>query len=362
MLSKVQVSVDEILARLSPPEIRAELSDADLTDAKGIEFRLCRLVVETQWRRRIDGSPIQGHFAVIDQVSPTAFSIEVSSEHFLIAIHSGLLKVLMNVFGRMAHHPAIWGESIQSNKHIRHDLFESTPFSSSQEGPMLLATLLYRLTIEFLFYHELHHVLLGHVGFVRRVRHGARMVESEATSDVSEVHQRSMEYIADLFASKTLCDSIKRRRFSLLTPQSLDGLADHHLMYAGTLAFLTLFCTFQLYDRSEHAAYPPLNVRTLTFVDYWTRASQGGESMKRDLWDRVASTAIRTVQTVFSELYDDVALLSFGDDEEAIDHAYEGLTELAAVAQSHISLWQPFAIKADRVAPAFSEVDGSQTA
>jgi hypothetical protein len=227
---------------------------------------------------------------------------------------------------------------------------------------MLLATLLYRLSVEFLFYHELHHVLLGHVGLVRHMRRAARMVESGATRDVSEEQQRSMEYVADLFASKTLYDSIRRRRFSLLTSQSIDGLSDHHLAYAGTLAILTLFCTFQLDDRSEHAAYPPLGVRTLTFIDHWTRASQGGESMKRDLWDHVASTALRTVRTAFSELYDDVALLSLGDDEGAIDRAFEMQADLVTAAQNHMSSWQPFAIRTEQVAPTLDEAEGSRSA
>lgn len=253
----------------------------------------------------------------------------------------------------------MWGESVPTDHRARHDLFEPQSFASSLEKPMLLAALLYRIAVEFLFYHELHHVLLGHVGLMRRVRRGARMVESRMLNDITAEHQRSMEYAADLFASKTLHDSIGRRRFSLLTPQSLVGFSDDHLMYAGMLAILTLFYTFQLNDRSEHSGYPPLSVRTLTFVDHWTRESHGGESMEREVWDHTASTALRAVRTAFSELYDDVPLLSFGEEEDAIDRAFEMQSHLVIAANKHLPSWQPFAIRAGRVTAVSFENDGS---
>jgi len=272
-------TLDEILSSLDLPEVRANATPPDPTDREGIATRLSKLVSGSRWRRLSDGALFAGHFAVVERQSPTAFTIEASSNDFLIAVHSGLLQALMNVFARMAHHPAMYRDPSPSGKHERNDLFENVPFASAADGEMLLATLLYRLAVEFLFYHELHHVIVGHAGYMRHTRHGLRMFESGAIIGLDRGRQRPMEYTADLFASKSLYDSIQRRRLALFTPQSLEGLEDHHLMYAGVLAFLTLFCTLQLHDPTESDAYPSLGARTLIFINHWTRASQGEESM-----------------------------------------------------------------------------------
>jgi hypothetical protein len=47
MRSDVQVSTDEILRRLIPPEVEAAAAAADSTDLVGIRVRLCRLIDET---------------------------------------------------------------------------------------------------------------------------------------------------------------------------------------------------------------------------------------------------------------------------------------------------------------------------
>lgn len=81
MPSNSQVPTAEILGLLYPPEVEAVAAD-DSTDLDGIRTRLHRLIAETRWTRRIDGSTVRGHFAVVKQETPTAFAIDVARTFF----------------------------------------------------------------------------------------------------------------------------------------------------------------------------------------------------------------------------------------------------------------------------------------
>jgi hypothetical protein len=340
-------SLAEILAKLDPPEVLFH-SEEDAYDTATLSAAFSRVLSANPWKQLDDNAPVTVQFAIIDRDDPNAFVVEADSHIYLVAFHSGLLKSLMNVFARAAHHDVMFKE-VESPGPSQHlPLLEPSPHASSDPNRMLLATLLYRLALEFLFYHELHHLILGHAGYVSK-RTRLRLNESGKAALLDPLGQRPMEYAADFWAAKTLYDSILGRRFVTLTPKSLEGLDTHHLLYAAVLAFTTLFAALQYFDPQDVPTYPTMGARSLTFIHDWTRRIDNDKPIPPNLWGHASTTALHAVRVAFTECYGAVGLMDFTEDDDAIDRAYDEITELAGQATAMSRAWKDCAVRTERV-------------
>jgi len=343
----VMSSLVELLAKLDPPEVLFKL-DEDAYDTARLSAAFARVLSANPWKRLDDNAPVKVHFAIIDRDDPNAFVVEAEARVYLVVFHSGLLKTLMNVFARAAHHDAMFREVESSGPMERRPLLEPSPHASGDPNRMLLATLLYRLALEFLFYHELHHLILGHAGYVfKRTR--LRIFESGKAALSDPLGQRPMEYAADLWAAKTLYDSILRRRFVTLTPKSIKGLDTYHLLYAAVIAFTTLFAALQYFDPEDVPTYPTMGARSLTFIHDWTTRIDRDKPISPDLWGHASTGALHAVRVSFTESYDAVGLMDFTEDDAAIDRAYDEITELAKQATAMSQAWKDCAVRTESV-------------
>ena len=227
-------------------------------------------------------------FDVVEHQGFGAFSWFDGSSHWIV-MHTGVFHRLDGWFERLFSSSGyIEALGIQSQ----------TPEwrASKRESAVNMA-------LEFLFRHELMHVLLGHTGFV--AAGGVLHAVSDAPTEVKTVPADSViiEHAADFFASTSIAAMCAERRFVMLAPDELPAQSDKvslpYLAFLGASAMLGLWASAGLEDRRR---YPTLRTRLATVVQgFLTNPNLNADA---ENLERVVTLVIRDLQHGFRSISD----------------------------------------------------------
>lgn len=184
----------------------AELADDTNTDSRTLET--CRLFMRLfvsrikTYEKEISSTTqktLNIHAVLISDPTINAFATRHNSTLYFIAINTGVFTILSNSFVDLLTNTNLVAHGIPQNVHTQKigGSSQLIPFVS-----LLAAS-------EFLFNHELGHIIYGHTE-LSFARSGAPLFESSSIQAKKAALSQSMEVDADLHASTSLLVSISR--------------------------------------------------------------------------------------------------------------------------------------------------------
>jgi|GEM_PF-2377103 len=212
------------------------------------------------------------------------------------------------------------------------------------------AGVIWRMAIEFIMYHELHHLLAGHVGFAREQLKLRALPELHAVEGLDQQVMWSMEYTADLFAALTVTDDVVQRQFAVHAGRTLSARAfeDKSLCYLAAVGVALVLCEFEERDVTKHASgqrsHPPVWTRYVTVIDGMRRRFDASGSPHQEWWPEVESLARTAVSELLREQRSPVTILTKAMSDTAVDEARSCMRELAESSLRLQNEWSPYAI------------------
>jgi len=313
------------------------------------------------------GDPVEIHVGVISSARPevTALTTRIHDIYFIgimEPVFSAIIEIIIALTGHMTFGderetevrslPAEEAEEGTKGKAVRATLYgvprpEKMKIS---DGHLVFASFLQRFAIEFLYYHELQHILLGHLGR-REIRHSSpTLVERAASTSRKQSEDRAMEFYADFGAASTMAHCCMNNSF-VLCPSSLiphdqlstQSFAEHLLM-----SLLVVYIVFEAHEQrkeSPSASYPAVAVRALTAVEAFAKQFKAGTQSQNLDMNSVWEGAIANVFLGLSRSGYKNPILSWFSEIKDIDHYYGDYAEIVRAAEEFRPLWTEHQIR-----------------
>lgn len=325
-------------------------SATKLVPLKEFRQRLEKPLVANSWIEKSTQQVKTINFDVIEDDSLGAFSF-CDGETNIIVFHSGTFDILLTTFctlmGRTTLLPMIAGSKSTSDVTPK---WVQEMFGLISDERVMFATLLYRLSIDFLYFHELHHIVSGQTKFVQGQNAHIALADSPQGDSELFPDRKCMEYVADLFAGASLGDCCKTRRFVTVDHDLLPTIEEQEitLPYLTCVAVIILFAFLNCLGHNSTQNYPSLFARLTTVIDMLTRKLSSSDKW-RDNVDVIVTAGIRDVQDalrdnphILGETATDLVLQL--DAQRNVDEVFAEMSALGERSMPLFSKWQPYAL------------------
>jgi hypothetical protein len=323
-----------------------------------LALRFRRVLRGNTWQRAIDGRSVCLDFGLVENVEIGAFAFAEQDAYFVV-FHHGLFSALLDVFCRVVDLLPLTAE------------FDKTPLPSSpltlslEVGRSLglpsvyprtaerlsLAVKLQVIALEYLFLHEWHHILTGHLGEV--VSRGNQPSIEEFGQPASDIdHEaQAMEFTADLFAARTLIDSWANGRAMLLRNSQFATTTTGRetSLYMVQLAVTTLFCLMQETSQAAypngHPGYPDVLIRYVVVEEHITDWLDQNDQELSGRWSLIAGKAIMELKKLLPQIGHGKHLVHEINDDPILERAFERKVSLAENAVALQEKWLTHSIR-----------------
>ncbi|MEZ4827852.1 MAG: hypothetical protein R3C61_16435 [Bacteroidia bacterium] len=356
---------------VNPDHLAEEVRDVHLMNRNALSSILQELV-ETLSKSSLGTSPVI-HFGIADSYRIDAFAARLDPSdpklihHYLISIFHGVFQNFFSLYWGLLSHPKILPDIGQPNdehppfvhnKGLLDFCFNFpeatnqmeefgrtwvTSFYPEDRNRQIYAQILANLSIEYLFMHELSHILGGHIGYLMADKEKQGLFHFQPTILGSAAYHlnkgipniKVFEYEADLIAGGLMASIVKFDRSLLGSFLEQEVSPPQDMYQALALAILILFHLFQEIRISykKPQPYPEPDIR------FW--AAYGGiTSHLRDEYgdegvikfENAFSWAVKAYLGIIIELKLPVRFAFIGKKN------YEGMTELDALEEARKKL------------------------
>jgi hypothetical protein len=313
-----------------------------------------------RWILAHDATPTSIVFGVTHDEEFNAFAFLSANQHCIAFNHSvfpTLLQVFCELTAQATFLPMIGNSTVTSFPALK-TVSKSTTGDLLWEGmvlPKLLPQdperlqytfILYRLALEFLFFHELHHVLGGHISYIGNQYAMSALLEIRQRDPLSFKDRRCMEWAADFFAAKSLADSCLSRRFMTINPSQIPNTPEftETIFYLALIAVTVLFCVFEIWEGTPDDNYPTVLTRYSTVVDMFSRPLEHENRTLWERWEYVAGSALGDLRVAIRQTQWGRNLLTQIDSDEFLDQAWREMNMLAEQSLQLMPSWQRYAL------------------
>ncbi len=318
-----------------------------------------------QWTSQVNGQTLCVEFQLVRHPDIGAFVFSHKDTVYIV-FHHLLFSVLLDLFNRIVDHlplqdydeelvngpqmpleQLVQDETVIEDQSLDLDVTAATlglaSYYPRSHERLSLAVKLQVLALEFLFWHEINHLICGHLGFYEKA--GDLSVIEEGRPPIADSSaSQAMEYMADLFTAVSFVEMIKSRRFVLIPPEVFGQTTDSNrtLIYGLTIAVTTLFALFHSHEQQDHGDralvdpnYPTVFTRYVTVVDMLTRGLDGWSDQSSQQWAKTASQALQDLRVATRSAGLDPVFLHQIESDELLDQAR---LEMVILAETAIAL------------------------
>ncbi|WP_285545026.1 hypothetical protein [Dyadobacter frigoris] len=264
----------------------------DLSKAGNERIRDLANILNIKLNRILQGNDTypEIHFRFIEDPEFNAFADkpELGKNIYVIAINTGIFYILEDLIGRICGSNSIlddWGDLSEEDDTIKlnnphmlslQDLYKqrgvSNPIIPKHESRRILGRVLFQYMFTSVLYHELGHIINGHIDYLRKFGYRLRLSEDkheyEYENEIDLLTFRTFEMDADAFAANKCIDEIIRAvGVSEEAPQEWKFIFESYHRLVGLWVFsqyliLRILGGFvPTMDEIEEDCHPPSGVR-----------------------------------------------------------------------------------------------------
>ncbi len=289
-----------------------------------------------RWVLGVDHTPVRLWCDFVDHngINACAFQHE---ELFTIAIHRPAVAGLQQIFSEILRRSEIYPEAgpreepkplsadtpisippaPDSDETEKANAVEAGVPTSMPASPQRFqfATFVHRLALDLLYFHELHHVLLGHVGYLQNRFGPCAIFEVPQSHDIpikDRVPRKTIEFTADFMAGASIADCLASHSFAMAGRVEVVEDPEGQLARDSKLAELILFASGVLFSTLESQlvsqglqdtpGYPISETRWFSVLRGMERRLGGiGHPLVDLLYDKALPDALRSIHLAMSQ-------------------------------------------------------------
>ncbi|MBC8113381.1 MAG: hypothetical protein H7062_03320 [Candidatus Saccharimonas sp.] len=328
------------------PTKREDLKVAEIRD------QFAHVALANRWKYARSGAPIELFMNVVHSPEFNAQADREGTSYFAFICEPVFPRLMRLAIG-LVRSKAMQENLLGGRLWIAARLF-SNPGDTDELKMLAAASVIWRMALEFLLYHELQHILVGHVGFTRERLGLHALPELYSVMGIDQQTLWCMEYSADLFSALTVADDVLTRQFAVTGGQSFatDTEVDRSLLFLTAVGVAMVLCEFEARDNSgadvEGRTHPPVWTRYVTVIDAMTRRFDERGGPHAEWWEQIEVLSRSSLQEAGLYTGRMSRILADATSERAVD---EARAQMAALAERTIQLqseWSDFAINLDQ--------------
>lgn len=300
----------------------------------------------------------------VDHIDPSvsAMVTKVKDDYFigiLTPVFSATIEILLKLTSHLkfdencsnpeANEPLSTGAADQKIKVTNAGIPLTLPTSDAH---LQFASFLQRIAIEFLYYHELQHVLMGHLGKHEAQFSSPTLAEKPTANLTFNKEQRAMEAYADYVAASTIAQCCLRNNF-VLCPTAVippQNVTPDHLFKYSLFSILTIFLIFESQQKAraiESANYPSVATRILITLEAFraqlsSTATHGINTGVIEIW----KSTITEISLAFSRSNLNNPILKWFAEIQGLESYYSEYYQIMEDAEEFRNSWLEYQITA----------------